>query len=152
MQARHTWIHHLDYTSLESNWILVTRCWNLSRWWPWFYPIGNQFSNVEPWTVSRWRPNSIARPWTLSRWQPFLVVWSCALSLLENQALCHYTLPLKSNFNGMGLVPFHHTLTIVKGSTTMPPFWLPEWNGTHAIPLYNGCRGKERDNATFFTT
>lgn len=64
----------------------------------------------------------------------------------------HYTLPLKSNFSGMELVPLHHTLTIMKGNMTMALFLLPRWNGTHAIPLYNGCRGKERDNATFFTT
>jgi hypothetical protein len=81
-------------------------------------------------------------------WMSFYTI----IALVENQVLCHYTFPLKSNFNGIGLVPFHHTLTIVKGSTTMPPSWLPKWNGIHAIPLYNGCSGKECDNATFFTT
>jgi hypothetical protein len=50
----------------------------------------------------------------------------------------------------MGLMPFHHTLTVVKGSMTMPPSLLPKWNGTHAIPLYIGCNGKEYDDATFF--
>jgi len=64
--------------------------------------------------------------------------------------LAPLTLPLKSNFSGMGLVPFHHTLTIVEGNMTMPHFLLPKWNGTHAIPMYNGCNGREYENATLF--
>jgi hypothetical protein len=41
-------------------------------------------------------------------------------ALLENQVMHHYTLPFKSNLNGMGCMPFHHTLVVVKGNTTMP--------------------------------
>jgi hypothetical protein len=55
----------------------------------------------------------------------------------------HYTLPFKSNFNGMGLVPFHHTLTIVKGNMTMPNFLLLKWNGIHAIPPYIDVSGMQ---------
>jgi hypothetical protein len=41
-------------------------------------------------------------------------------------------------------------LIVMKGNVTMPPFLLPTWNGTHVIPLCNGCNGREYDNATFF--
>jgi hypothetical protein len=34
--------------------------------------------------------------------------------------LSHYTLPFKSNLNGMIFVPLHHTLTIMKRNMTMP--------------------------------
>jgi hypothetical protein len=63
-----------------------------------------------------------------------------------------YTLPLKSNFSGMGHMPFHHTLVIVKGNVIMPLSWLFKCNGTHAIPLCNGCNGREYDNAMLFIT
>jgi hypothetical protein len=43
------------------------------------------------------------------------------LALLKIQVLCHYTIPLKSNFSGMGFVPFHHTLTIMNKNVTTPP-------------------------------
>ncbi len=92
-------------------------------------------------------PRQFVKQWWMYCHQSWLVV-----SLLENQVMCHYTFPLKSNFNGMGIMPFHHTLIVVKGNMTMPPSWLPKWNGTHAIPLYNGCSGKEHDNATLFIT
>lgn len=51
--------------------------------------------------------------------------------------MCHYTLPLRSDFNGMGLVSLHHTLIVMKGSMKMPFFLLPKLNGIHTIPLYN---------------
>jgi hypothetical protein len=41
-------------------------------------------------------------------------------ALVENQVLGHYALPLKSNFIGMGLMSFHHSLIIVKGNMTIP--------------------------------
>jgi hypothetical protein len=49
------------------------------------------------------------------------------------------------NFNGMGFVPFHHTLIVMKGNMTMPIFLLLKWNGIHVIPQYNGCNGWEYD-------
>jgi hypothetical protein len=67
------------------------------------------------------------------------------MDTIRKQVLHHYTLPLKSNFNGMGLVPFHHTLIIVKGNVPMQISLLPEWNRIHVIPLYNGCNGWEYD-------
>jgi hypothetical protein len=82
-------------------------------------------------------------------WEQFITKWF-KQALLEYQVLCHYTLPLKSNFSGMWHMPFHHVLVVVKGNVTMPLSWLLKWNGTNAIPPCNGYSCREYDNAMFF--
>jgi len=83
------------------------------------------------------------------QWEQFITKWF-KHALLENQVLCHYTIPFKSNFSGMWRMPFHHTLVVVKGNVTMPLSWLLKWNGIHAIPPCNGYSLREYDNAKFF--
>jgi hypothetical protein len=71
---------------------------------------------------------------------------------MDSTNLRQYKLPFKSNFNGMRLVPIHYTLIVMKRNMTMPTSLLPKWNGTRAIPPYNGCIGWDYDKATFYTT
>jgi hypothetical protein len=59
----------------------IIKCYNLSRWRPYFYPLATEFW-FGPWTLSRWWPFLVVGPWTLSKWRLLLVIQFWAMSKL----------------------------------------------------------------------
>jgi hypothetical protein len=53
------------------------------------------------------------------------------------------TMRLIDYLSGMGLMPFHCIMVVLEGNMTMPHFLLIEWNGACAIPPYIDASGMQ---------